>query len=117
MLGSLVTVNKLVETILENLLTKELHGSGFDGSWKVTTLTKGNFLAQIDYHNMNEHGYYDGWHTINVFLDNKLEIQRITYSADPNTRRKYLWDKSYFEDSIHYALEKVKKQFEEQFDK
>ena len=101
----------LIASKLATLLNKELSGSGWDGNWSVDPLKNG-FLCKIEYHNMNDGGFYDGWHTVNVYLDLDLEVKRITFTADKNTRKKYLWSKEYFEDCVFEAVKAVKNSLE-----
>lgn len=94
---------------IEDFLMSNLHGSGWDGNWKVEK-TKTGFIATMSYHCMNENGYYDGWVDINVFFDDQLEIKRVTFpGASSHYRRNYLWD-GYHEECIYEVFRELQKQ-------
>lgn len=97
---------------IEDFLMSNLHGSGWDGKWEVEKTNTG-FIATMQYHCMNENGYYDGWVDINVFLDEWLEVKRVTFpGASSYYRRNYIWD-GYHGDCIHEVFRNLQKQIVE----
>lgn len=94
-----------IEERLEELLTDELHGSGWDGDWSVDRTDEG-FVATIDYHFMNEAGYYDGWVTFTITTDKDLNVIKLENDASEEARAEYLWD-DYHEGAIYQAFEAV----------
>jgi hypothetical protein len=94
-----------IEEKLEELLTNELHGSGWNGDWCVDRTPDG-FVAYIDYQCMNGDGYYDGWIQFVITTDKDLNILEITNDADEETNEKYLWD-CYHTDTLHEAFDAV----------
>jgi hypothetical protein len=96
-----------VADIIQKCLMEQLHGSGWDTDWVVGLFGKG-FKCEIDYHHMNDHGYYDGYSKINVYINYSFDIERITFTTTDRLRRKYLWDRDYFETEIHQAMGRVK---------
>ena len=97
-----------IEETLEDLLTNELHGSGWDGDWGVTRTDEG-FKVTIDYHCMAEDGYYDGWIGFTITTDKDLDIVSIENDADEEHKEHYLWD-DYHESTIHETFEHIKQQ-------
>ena len=67
-------MNNIQQMIL-NHLNNTVHGSGFDCDWKPYTLSGDKAISQSGrlsvfggYHNMNEHGYYDGWTDLILYI-------------------------------------------------
>lgn len=96
---------------IEDFLMSNLHGSGWDGEWKVYPAANNNFVAYMQYHCMDEWGGYDGWIDIEVRFTNTLEVYRVSFpGASSTTRRKYLWDRDYYEECIYQALRGLQSQ-------
>jgi hypothetical protein len=93
-----------IEEKLQELLTHELHGSGWDGDWSVDR-TKDGFTCCIDYHCMND-GYYDGWIQFVITTNKDLNILEITTDADEKTAEEYLWD-DYHSDTLYETFDAV----------
>lgn len=96
---------------IEDYLMNNLHGSGWDSDWEVVaTKTKRGFIATMAYHCMNENGYYDGWISINVYLDDCLNVLRVTFPRTSSYhRRTYLWD-GYYEECIYEVFRELQHQ-------
>lgn len=105
---SMEQLHAFIEEKLEELLTDELHGSGWDGDWSVDRTDKG-FVCTIGYHHMDESGYYDGWTTFTITTDKDLNVVSIKNDADEETIKKYLWDE-YHHDTLYETFEGVKMQ-------
>lgn len=98
-----------IQQMIVNHLNNTVHGSGFDTDWRSLhldsskDLTKsGNLLIFGGYHNMNEHGYYDGWTdiTLKIPLMNPEDFKIVCKG-----KRKYNeLNKEYFEEVIHESL-------------
>ena len=98
----------VTEDFIQEILTKTLHGSGWDGDWTVTQLRNKKFLCEIQYHPMDEHEGYDGWFGINFYVDRNLKDFRMTFSATKRHRVSYIdFQKDYYEDCFYYALDDV----------
>ncbi len=99
--------SKQLSEHLENIL----HGSGYDGSWQVMETSKGNLKAAIDYHCMNESGFYDGWITLLYTVEKDLSDFKLTFpGVDSTARRNYCDEHSrgYYEEQFQYALEQIR---------
>ena len=86
-----------VEAIIEKLPS----GSGFDASWEhLKTQGNGFHVFLGHYHNLTEHGYYDGWTRLRLTVDPKdLGGFRLSLSG----KARY-GNREYFEDTIYYSL-------------
>jgi hypothetical protein len=79
-------------------------GSGFNCKWDhIKTQKNGSQVFETYYHNMNEHGYYDGFTKVRLTLpantvDFRITLQGPTIYTDYNTRE-------YMCDTIWQALE------------
>lgn len=94
---------ELHDSYMEKMLNEHLSGSGWDGSWSVDTLGNGKHKATIDYHAMNDAGYYDGYIGVNVKYEpnpDALADFDLSFTASSALRKKHLWDRSYFADTI-----------------
>ena len=96
---------------IEDVLTSVLHGSGFNGTWHVSKQVNGLYRASIGYSCMSEHGCYDGVITVNVTFDDTWNVKRVTFSCDSSTRRKYLYDRYYFDDSVEDVFETIRQDY------
>lgn len=99
------------EDFLQTELTNLIHGSGFDGTWKVVKRKrpKEHFSCSIGYHCMNDAGYYDGWITLKYKIYLNLEEFDLRFSCTQTQRNHYVTgNKSYFEDTFSYALDCIK---------
>ena len=93
------------EDLLQEHLQKNLHGSGWDCTWFVTKQKNGLIKCYMDYHVMDEHGFYDGFIGVAAKVSNELEIMSLTFSADSTRRRKFIiGQEDYYFDSISHAL-------------
>jgi len=101
---------KIDEDTLEDYFENHLHGSGWDGNWRIDEGPYAkNICATIEYHHMDENGYYDGWSRVNVYLTRTLDILRITFSTDRRLREKYIAGQDdYFSDCIYEAVADIR---------
>ena len=81
------------------------HGGGFDGqTWLDIDKSKPEKLVFFtEYHHLTEPGYYDGWSVLKIVVKPSLR-----YGFDfklTGIKRKYRFDRDYFEDTINYFLE------------
>lgn len=98
----------MTEELLKEAFMYCLHGSGWDGEWEVHETSNKNFVCTIGYHAMDEHGCYDGWFDVKVHLKRNFEEFKIKFTASQYHRRKYLWDKDYYFDTVNNILDDVK---------
>ena len=101
-------MNNIQQMIL-NHLNNTVHGSGFDCDWKPYTLSGDKAISQSGrlsvfggYHNMNEHGYYDGWTDLILYIPlMNPENFKLVFKG----KRKYTeLNKDYWEEVIHESL-------------
>lgn len=92
---------------IENLTDQVMpHGSGFDGkSWlDFDASIPERLIFFIEYHHMDEHGYYDGWSTLKITVRPSL-AWGYTMSLTGIVRR-YRHDADYFRDVLYEALDR-----------
>jgi len=84
---------KLLRYIEKNLLPS---GSGINTGTKITRdqFKQGAFQLYLEFHHMNESGYYDGWtnHTIMVKPDLQFDFTMHIGGRDRNQIKDYLGD-------------------------
>jgi hypothetical protein len=97
------------EAELKDLLTKYLHGSGFDGQWYVEE-QKNSYLCTINFHCMNQDGYYDGWISLNYYVSKNLVSYRLTCTASNYHRYHYIQehDKDFYNQQFEYPLQQIR---------
>src|SRR3972149_8709101 len=63
------------EEKINELLNELPHGSGLDGNWELDYAKSSNtqLVLHMEYHCMNENGYYDGW--VHFTLKVKASLQ------------------------------------------
>ena len=91
------------ETLIKSL-DKLPHGSGLDGQW-LCDFDKSNqnkIVLMMEYHAMNNDGYYDGWIKFSVSIIPDL-ISDIKMTITGNFG-KYQDIKDYLYDTLNYAL-------------
>lgn len=90
---------------IENIIKNHFpHGGGFDGqTWIDLDKSKTEKLVFFtEYHHLTENGYYDGWSTLKIVVKPSLR-----YGFDfklTGIKRKYRFDRDYFEDVINELL-------------
>lgn len=86
----------------ENVLPS---GNGFDREWwPMLTYKNGTEVFAGGYHNMNEHGYYDGWTQLTLYIPKgNISNFRLTLSGG---KRKYMDYnmREYLNETIYTAL-------------
>lgn len=94
-----------VDEIAEKMLGRLPSGSGFDAKWEYKILKNWKIKFSSSYHQMDEHGYYDGWVDFSVTVDLKDDTYRLVFHGDWSQKQnaKYM-HRQYFEDTIHYHL-------------
>ncbi len=95
------------EITIDQLLESLPYGSGFDAKWNHDhTFKNGKLLITSGYHNMNEHGYYDGWTNLRltINLDDLLGF-RLQLSGKKRYTQRH--DRDYLEETIHYTLSQL----------
>lgn len=91
---------------IEDLIKNHFpHGSGFDGqTWLDIDKSKPEKLIFFtEFHHLTENGYYDGWSTMKALVRPSLRYGfglKLT-----GIKRKYRFDRDYFEDVINLFLE------------
>lgn len=93
----MVTINGVTPELTERVRRALPLGAGFDsGCWAAHPCTKG-VRFKSGYHHMNQHGYYDGWVSVVVYL---RTVQTGERAADQwqgwegmQGPRPVLWDK------------------------
>lgn len=76
------------------------HGSGIDGKTllDIEKSTPNKLIIYIEYHNMDENGFYDGWYNYKIVvtpsLQNGIDVTVIGKNT-PNDAKEYLWQVFY----------------------
>ena len=79
-------------------------GSGFDCNWEwVKTQKNGAEVFETFYHNMNEHGYYDGFTKLRLIVPAILGDFRLTLSGKAKYTDYNMRD--YMNETIWHCLE------------
>lgn len=99
--------------LILNHFNDNLHGSGFDADWQALYLTEsknltksGNLKIYGKYHNMNEHGYYDGWTSLVVTIP-LLDPLSFKLSCQDGKKKYTDLNRDYWEECIYNTLEKL----------
>jgi len=96
-----------IDTI-DNILEALPSGSGFDCDWEhIKTQRNKLEVFETYFHNMNENGYYNGFTRLRLKIDlNNLSDFKLGLKGES----KYYINKDYYDTTIYYALEELKKE-------
>ena len=104
----------LLEYIERNILPS---GSGVDCGTKINMeKSKDNLIVlDVDFHHMDEHGYYDGWthHKVKVCPDLVFGYDLKVTGRDKNMIKEYLGDLYHYVLSERYKRKYVANEFDE----
>ena len=101
----MITFTEDQEKTADQIIEKLPSGSGFDAKWELNQIYKNGKYEFISYyHNMNEHGYYDGWTSLRLVLHpEKLSDFRLYLSG--KKRYTNYSSREHYESTILYSLE------------
>lgn len=96
-----MTINLNTDQLIEVLPS----GSGFDCKWELEKICKnGKAIFSTDFHNMSEHGYYDGYTHIRITL-NTSDLDQFRLTCNGKARYTQWNDRDYYYSTIQYALQ------------
>lgn len=79
-------------------------GSGFNCNWEhIKKCKNGTHIFETYYHNMDEHGYYDGHTKVRLRLPKQFKDFHISLVGKKKYVDSYMRD--YFWDCVNYSLE------------
>ena len=84
-----------IERFINNHLPS---GSGFDCNWEfIKECKNGTVIFETYYHNMSEHGYYDGYTKVRFEMPKKINDFRVRLSQGKakymeHHIREYMWE-------------------------
>jgi hypothetical protein len=92
--------NKEWEVKHEDKLTEYIeslpHGSGIDGrTWMDEKSSENKLIFHIEYHCMDENGYYAGWYSYKIIVTPSLQNDfdlKIVGKDTPNQAKEYLYE-------------------------
>ena len=80
-------------------------GSGFDAGTEIVLSTRTELVLSVDFHHMDEHGFYDGWTSHRVTLTPEFDGIRVVVTGEDRDDIH-----AYIGDHFHYVL--CEQQFE-----
>lgn len=99
--------NKRVEDLVKNYLPS---GSGFDGDISIDEKsTDKKIILHVEYHHMNDNGFYDGWSTFKIIITPSLAYDYSLVVKGETVVKKYFYDgvfKNYIIDTFMPYLDK-----------
>ena len=102
--------NKRVEDLVKNYLPS---GSGFDGDISIDEKsTDKKIILHVEYHHMNDNGFYDGWSTFKIIITPSLAYDYSLVVKGETVVKKYFYDgvfKNYIIDTFMPYLDKEMK--------
>ena len=105
--GYIISKNEQMEDLVKNYLPS---GSGFDGDISIDEKsTDKKIILHVEYHHMNDNGFYDGWSTFKIIITPSLAYDYSLVVKGENVVKKYFYDgvfKNYIIDTFMPYLDK-----------
>ena len=102
--------NEQMEDLVKNYLPS---GSGFDGDISIDEKsTDKKIILHVEYHHMNDNGFYDGWSTFKIIITPSLAYDYSLVVKGETVVKKYFYDgvfKNYIIDTFMPYLDKEMK--------
>ena len=102
--------NKRVDELIDKYLPS---GSGFDGKIELDEKsTDKKIILHVEYHHMNDNGFYDGWSTFKIIITPSLAYDYSLVVKGETVVKKYFYDgvfKNYIIDTFMPYLDKEMK--------
>ena len=99
--------NEQMEDLVKNYLPS---GSGFDGDISIDEKsTDKKIILHVEYHHMNDNGFYDGWSTFKIIITPSLAYDYSLVVKGETVVKKYFYDgvfKNYIIDTFMPYLDK-----------
>ena len=105
--GYIISKNEQMEDLVKNYLPS---GSGFDGDTSIDEKsTDKKIILHVEYHHMNDNGFYDGWSTFKIIITPSLAYDYSLVVKGETVVKKYFYDgvfKNYIIDTFMPYLDK-----------
>jgi hypothetical protein len=103
----IISKNEQMEDLVKNYLPS---GSGFDGDISIDEKsTDKKIILHVEYHHMNDNGFYDGWSTFKLIIVPSLAYDYSLVVKGETVVKKYFYDgvfKNYIIDTFMPYLDK-----------